>query len=148
MEGYGFPKRDPEKCVGCYACMSVCPDEVILVDDIKDKRVYSALHWDCMNCRKCEEVCPHEALKIVPGFEFKSYLENTPLSDIDRPLTQCKDCGVYFAAEPHITDLTNKVSTGKLPRADVPKELMAVCPTCRRKRVAQEMQVISVTTPL
>ena len=59
-----------EKCVGCVACMKVCPTKAIR---IRNKR--ARINFEkCIDCGACLRICPHNA--IIP-------LTTTP-SDLDR----------------------------------------------------------------
>ena len=50
---------DEDKCVGCGACVDVCPTEAITMNDIA--------HIDaetCVDCGTCVEECPQEAISL------------------------------------------------------------------------------------
>ncbi|NLB69646.1 MAG: 4Fe-4S binding protein [Lentisphaerae bacterium] len=49
---------DKEKCIGCEACIDVCPVEAIAKED--DKCVIDP--EACVDCGACESVCPTEAI--------------------------------------------------------------------------------------
>lgn len=59
----GFPAVDllmeavvkPGKCVGCAACVAICPVDVF---DYKDETPVNARAEACVNCVLCAEVCP------------------------------------------------------------------------------------------
>jgi len=46
---------EPGKCVGCAACVSICPVDVF---DYADEQPVSARAEACVNCVLCAEVCP------------------------------------------------------------------------------------------
>ena len=46
---------DPGKCVGCAACVSVCPVDVF---DYEDEKPVETRAKACVNCVLCVEVCP------------------------------------------------------------------------------------------
>lgn len=51
---------DKDKCIGCTACVGVCPVSAIkMIDGIAyiDKNI-------CIKCGVCESVCPVDAIKI------------------------------------------------------------------------------------
>lgn len=57
-------KLNPDLCVGCGACASICPVDAIQIkpDDLGYYR--SAIDYSiCINCGKCSEVCP--ALNVL-----------------------------------------------------------------------------------
>ncbi len=59
----GFPAYEllaeeilkPGKCIGCAACVSICPVDVF---DYVDERPVAARAQACVNCVLCAEVCP------------------------------------------------------------------------------------------
>jgi len=55
----------PEKCIGCQACIKVCPQEAII---IKKSQIFF-LRELCKNCGKCAEVCYAEA-RVMKGKEM------------------------------------------------------------------------------
>ena len=53
-------KYDPEKCVSCGKCRRVCPMEV----DMRDNARNRANATECILCLRCIEECPKQALKL------------------------------------------------------------------------------------
>ena len=54
-----MPWIDKEKCVGCQACLQVCPVEAISM-----KKEKAEIDMDkCIICGKCHDACPHEAIR-------------------------------------------------------------------------------------
>ena len=139
MEGYGFPIRDPDKCIGCYACYNICPEQVITLEDIENRRVFGTLSHACVVCNKCQELCPQEAIEIVPGFELMAYLTQTPIEDINLELQQCEKCHSYFAASKHVEFVEEKVQNS-IQDLHIPVEQHGLCPECRRKQIAKKIQ--------
>jgi len=139
MEGYGFPKRDPDKCIGCFACYNICPEQVITLEDVANKRVYGTLTHACVVCKECEETCPQEAIEIVPGFELMAYLTRTPIEDISLELHQCTACGNQFATTKHVEFVEEKVREA-VHDLNIPADQHGLCPDCRRNKIARGMQ--------
>ncbi|RLJ05189.1 MAG: 4Fe-4S ferredoxin [Candidatus Aenigmatarchaeota archaeon] len=57
-----YPEVDKEKCIGCGACVSVCPANVF---EMKDGKSVVMRPEDCMECGACVANCPQEAIKLV-----------------------------------------------------------------------------------
>lgn len=145
MEGWGFPKRDPEKCIGCYTCYNTCPEDVITLEDIEGKRVFGSLSFNCIHCRKCEEACPNDALEVVGGFELVSFLNGTSREDIAQELLSCSECGKFFAPVKQISHVEKKVDDSGVKRAvDIPDGHLHICPDCKRKKLASNLQQMTL----
>ncbi len=58
---------EQEKCVGCFACMNICPKEAISIgyNDL-DKTIPVIDDSKCINCGLCQSVCP-----VIQETEFK-----------------------------------------------------------------------------
>ena len=147
VEGYGFPKRDSEKCIGCYACYNVCPENAITIEDIQDKRRYGTLHASCLVCKECEKICPQEAIEISPGFELLSYLLNEPLWEFEVPMKKCSVCKEYFNPIPFCDSLKDKLLEQKAEDAiselNLPFDPYTTCPDCKRQKIAQTIAEVA-----
>jgi len=53
-------KVDPEKCVGCEACVAACPVEAIAIADGKA----AVDEGTCIECGACVGECPSEAISL------------------------------------------------------------------------------------
>lgn len=74
-----------ERCVGCLACMEVCPSQAILVvpaDNPADKPVSKAKKYSvdfqinylrCIFDGACEEACPVDAIILSTDYELGGY---------------------------------------------------------------------------
>ncbi|MDD4956819.1 MAG: 4Fe-4S dicluster domain-containing protein [Candidatus Omnitrophica bacterium] len=55
---------DEDKCIGCGACVDLCPTKILYIDRTSGKcGVRDELQ--CDRLRGCERVCPVGALKIA-----------------------------------------------------------------------------------
>ena len=71
-----MPWVDKEKCIGCQACVQVCPVGAIQMKDGK-----AEIDMDkCIRCGKCHDICPQNAVRHdsekIP-MEVKQNLDNT-----------------------------------------------------------------------
>lgn len=55
-----FPKVIEEKCTGCQNCISICPNNAIV---LKDDKAF-VIKENCSNCRVCIRFCPENALVL------------------------------------------------------------------------------------
>ncbi|MBS3816364.1 MAG: DUF362 domain-containing protein [Candidatus Thermoplasmatota archaeon] len=54
------PELDKEKCIKCWKCEEICPE-----DAIKRKKYGPKISWwRCIRCYSCTEACPEEALSV------------------------------------------------------------------------------------
>ena len=53
-----------DRCIGCEACVDVCPTEVF---DLVDHKVRVARFSDCVQCEQCANACPTQALSMGLG---------------------------------------------------------------------------------
>jgi NAD-dependent dihydropyrimidine dehydrogenase PreA subunit len=52
-----MPFKITEECIGCGACVDVCPTEAI----VEDGDVFRITE-DCAECGSCVDECPNEAI--------------------------------------------------------------------------------------
>lgn len=79
---------DREACVGCGACLAVCPQGVLAVEDGKARLRDPD---GCMECGACALNCPAGALTVKPGVGCAAYIIQTWLKGRNLPSTTC--CG-------------------------------------------------------
>lgn len=71
MDGVASLQLDTDKCIGCGMCVTVCPHQIMAVQDKKAV----ILDFDaCMECGACAQNCPTNAMSVTPGVGCASYL--------------------------------------------------------------------------
>ena len=69
---------DRELCKGCYLCVSVCPDNLIIISgELNQKGYYPAKFTEndekkedgnsCTGCATCAVICPDVAIEVYRG---------------------------------------------------------------------------------
>jgi formate hydrogenlyase subunit 6/NADH:ubiquinone oxidoreductase subunit I len=67
----GKIKFDPDKCIGCKACMRDCPANAIRIIKVGEKRFEAEFRNDrCIFCAQCVDACPKDALEYTAEFEL------------------------------------------------------------------------------
>ncbi len=64
LSGVATLQLDQDRCIGCGACVQVCPHRIFTLDAGK------ALIRDpdlCMECGACARNCPVAAVSVAPG---------------------------------------------------------------------------------
>jgi ferredoxin len=79
---------DTMKCIGCHACVRVCPVAAIQFD--AEAPAYRLHHRACTGCGLCRDVCEHHAVTPHPWTEPTQW--TLPLAE-----QRCPCCGVVFA---------------------------------------------------
>ena len=57
-----YVEIDEETCVGCGACVEICPVDVYELQDEKSVPVNAE---GCLGCENCIEVCEEEAITVT-----------------------------------------------------------------------------------
>lgn len=53
---------DPQRCLRCGQCVSICPAEVLVLE--KDQVQQLSSGFDCIACGHCMMVCPQECIRV------------------------------------------------------------------------------------
>jgi ferredoxin len=64
-------KLDAAACVGCGACVQVCPHRVFV---LQEKKARLADRDGCMECGACAVNCPVGAIGLKPGVGCAAYI--------------------------------------------------------------------------
>ena len=135
--GFPPPERADELCILCGLCIRVCRDLVgaaaigFIGRGIEREvgapfRVQSEA---CIGCGACAAVCPTKAVRI----EDRDGQRVLRTWNTTVPLKPCPVCGKPFAPEP-MAFLRGLVEASE--------HLWGICPACRRKQAAVQMDVV------
>lgn len=113
----GKPEFFEDKCVGCCACVNVCPTGALSFKDVKKEGGYKRIlkiRWDvCIECGQCQYYClTQEGIKLTQEYDL-SLLENRKsfYQTIEKELVTCEICGKPFACSEHIEWIVKKLGS-------------------------------------
>jgi len=111
----GKPSFYKDFCVGCTACVSVCPAKALeFKDEIyngKAKRVLK-IRWDrCIFCGNCEANCLVEkGIRLSSEFDLATLKERDSLvQEIEKELLVCENCNEVIAPVDQVLWVINKL---------------------------------------
>lgn len=112
----GQPKFNQEKCVGCLACVQVCPVEALNYKDetsnAKDAKRTMIHYTDtCIFCGECEAACiaEHQGIKLSNDWELAFFNRKEAFETIEKDLQLCEMCGSPIACKDHLRWISEKI---------------------------------------
>ena len=134
LEYRGLPEINPHLCVGCGACVNVCPpDALIKIDDYENGTRKIVLDIGrCIRCARCEEVCPTRAIRLTREFEAASNDRICHVEIVELKLAKCRECGKYVDyTERQLQKVLSLIPPGIL-EFDRIREKLPLCRECKR----------------
>lgn len=134
-EGFrGKPSIDVNKCIGCDACVNVCPPNALNVEvDLKKcvKKIVLFL-GKCIFCGRCQDVCPTEAIKLTREFELSTLTIDDLYQVVELKMAKCEICGKPYATVRQILFTARNIPKDQRP-------LILLCDECRSKVSAKNI---------
>jgi formate hydrogenlyase subunit 6/NADH:ubiquinone oxidoreductase subunit I len=160
----GRPYYHEEKCIGCTACVNVCPTKALVFSDLVEndaaRRVFT-VRWDiCIGCGHCQLNCPtQEGIVLSNEFDMAVTENRKSLQQtIDKQMVICECCNEPIACKDHLSWTAQKIGplypsnttllrfqqTLILVGNDIKKDnkeilrpdrFRILCPKCRREAV-------------
>jgi ferredoxin len=122
---------EEEKCIGCRACTSACPEKLITFSEEGKLRRISFPSNCSPDCELCALACPEKAISFIfPEDEEKS---RVPLESqtLDFELIPCQKCGTAFATRRELEKVRTAISE-KIPLLPAGGFWVELCPGCRQ----------------
>ena len=112
----GQPKYNTDKCVGCLACVEVCPvgalDYKDSAENTDPKRTMIHYSDTCIFCGQCEAACisNHEGIKLSNDWELSFFdRKNDSYETIEKQLQLCEICSAPIACKDHLKWIAEKI---------------------------------------
>jgi len=110
----GKPEFDLDSCIGCGACVNVCPtDALTMEDDVSSEppvRKITQRYDTCIFCGNCEAECTTgEGIKLSRQWDLAG-LDRSAMSETHEfELQMCERCGALIGAKKHLVWLYEKL---------------------------------------
>jgi len=111
----GQPKYNDEKCVGCLACVQVCPADALDYEDstLQEEAKRTLYHYTdtCIFCGQCEAACiaDNEGIKLSNDWELSFFDRKEAVESIDKELELCEICGDVITCKNHLKWISDKL---------------------------------------
>jgi formate hydrogenlyase subunit 6/NADH:ubiquinone oxidoreductase subunit I len=111
----GKPEFDLDSCIGCGACVNVCPSPgcLTMVDDLEaDPPVRRITHrYDtCIFCGNCEANCTTETgIRLSNKWDLAGLDREAMTETHEFELQMCEKCGALIGAKKHLIWLYEKL---------------------------------------
>ncbi|UCG35387.1 MAG: 4Fe-4S binding protein [Candidatus Omnitrophota bacterium] len=111
----GQPIYNDEKCVGCLACVQVCPVEALGYEDSASpenpKRKLHHYTDTCIFCGQCETACiaDREGIKLSNDWELSFFDRKEASESIEKELQLCEVCADIITCKDHLKWIAEKI---------------------------------------
>ncbi len=144
----GVPHINPEKCIGCGACVNACPPDALTMEWDKEKGVkrlvYNAAR--CIRCARCIEVCPTGAMEPTTRFEVASNSKEDMIEVVEHKLAKCEECGEYLDFTERQIEYTLKILPEEIIEATGLQEAIYLTQEYKMKRAVEKLKEAEETS--
>ena len=110
----GKPEFDLDSCIGCGACVNICPTQALTqVDEIQGERPVRkiTLRYDtCIFCGNCQDGCTTEkGIKLSNQWDLAGLDRASMAETHEFELQLCEKCGVTIGTKKHLVWLYEKL---------------------------------------
>ncbi len=95
---------DEEKCIGCGACVEVCPARARELEDDLEKGIRHVVYLKdmCIFCGQCVTYCPTEAIRHTVDYDMTFLDKEQYRDEIEKELLFCERCGRVITTREHL----------------------------------------------
>ena len=110
----GKPEFDLDTCIGCGACVNVCPTNALTqVDDLEANPPVRRITQQtdaCIFCGNCQENCTTEtSIKLSNEWDLANMDRSTMTETHEFELQMCEKCGAVVGTKKHLVWLYEKL---------------------------------------
>jgi hydrogenase-4 component H len=95
----GLPTVNASRCIGCGGCLSVCPPNLITVEDNGPLARFTWNLARCTSCARCADACPEEAVSMSPAFENATDSLSDLVMTVEVFMASCNRCGRCYRTQ-------------------------------------------------
>jgi Pyruvate/2-oxoacid:ferredoxin oxidoreductase delta subunit len=130
-----------ERCIGCRACATLCPEGLVNLRDTDHLRTISFAAVCDKDCDLCVKACPTDAITLSPV--TGAMLEGG--TELSFEKQACASCSAPVATIEMRAWLQEAIPTEVQTDAEG-QEWLALCPRCRREAEAQRVAREAILT--
>lgn len=130
----GLPSLDGERCVGCGACLSVCPARLFDLTISGTQLTLAAELSRCTYCGRCADICPTGAIAMTGRFETAVTSPAQLRLTAQLEMAHCPSCGRPLGTTRHLAAHAAAIARTADP------DLMALCAVCKRRRSSARLK--------
>ncbi len=111
----GKPEFDLDSCIGCGACVNVCPTGICLEmqDDLEadpPTRRITLNYYTCIFCGNCQDNCTTvDGIKLSDQWDLAGLDRSKMVETHEFELQMCEKCGAKIGAKKHLVWLCEKL---------------------------------------
>jgi ferredoxin len=110
----GKPEFDLEKCIGCGACVNVCPTEALtMVDELQGEcpvRKITLRYDTCIFCGNCSENCTTtDGIKLSNEWDLAGLDREAMKETHEFEIQMCEKCGAFVGPKKHLIWIYEKL---------------------------------------
>ena len=103
----GKPEFDLDSCIGCCACVNVCPTQALTQEDNLEAnspiRKITLRYDSCIFCGNCQDNCTTEkGIKLSNQWDLATLDRNSTIETHDYELVLCEKCGATIGTKKHL----------------------------------------------
>ena len=110
----GKPEFDTDACIGCGACVNICPTNALTqIDDVEANppaRKITLRYDACIFCGNCRDNCTTEdGIKLSNQWDLATMDRQTTIETHEFELQLCEKCGAIIGTKKHLIWLYEKL---------------------------------------